>query len=183
MYKIIKMIPLIAIGFVVYGVILFDWIGVVLGIILFVTGFVFHAVKRYNVAGDIVYQEMYDLISSIDKTIDDALIDYPEQKVKLIKGIYYVGIIDCACGSDKQFSKIAEAILDDRIFANRRERSYLIQSRTDFDYEVCQILLEGTELFQNVSEGDRTKIRDIPKVVKEFADNKEVPNSINELGI
>ena len=59
---------------------------------------------------------------------------------------------------------------------------YLIQSRTDFDYDVCQILLEGADLFQNVSEGDRAKIQDIPKVVKEFADNKELPNSINELG-
>ena len=35
MYKLIKMIPLIAIGFIVYGIILFDWIAVILGLILF----------------------------------------------------------------------------------------------------------------------------------------------------
>lgn len=184
MYKLIKMIPLIAIALIVYGIIRFDWIAVLLGLILFIVGFVFHVIKRRNVtSGDFfhVYQEIYDLISNIDKTIDNVLIDYPEPKIKLIKGVYYIGIIDCACDSDEKFLKIANAILDDMIF-NKNERKHLIQSRTDFDYEVCQILLEGADLFRNVSEGDRAKIRDIPKVVKEFADNKEVSNSINELG-
>ena len=125
MYKLIKMIPLIAIGLIIYGIIRHDWIAVVLGLVLFVTGFIFHAVKRSNVTSGMlfpVYKEIYDLISSIDKTIDNVLMDYPEPKVKLIKGICYIDIIDNACDSDGEFPKIAEAILDDVIFANKQEK-------------------------------------------------------------
>jgi len=51
MHKLIKIIPLIAIAFIVYGIIRFDWIAVLLGIILFIIGFIFHVIKNRNIKG------------------------------------------------------------------------------------------------------------------------------------
>ena len=116
-----KYIPIVGIGLVIWGLVTLDWYKVGFGVLLFFLGFIIDLFKKKGAMSDdkvfAGYKALSQLILIIRKSLDSSETDIDTPKAKLVKGLFFLGMVDAVSQSsdmdDSQFLDLFKSVFAD----------------------------------------------------------------------
>jgi len=183
-------LPVIGLGLSIIGLISLDNFKIFCGLLIFFSCFAFDYWKRRKMLKDDnifrPYQVINDLIILIEKSIHAVVSDYNKEKLKLVKGMFYLGFIGAASQvyklTDKQFLELFDTIAEDYDYTKEERTKLLLINQQDFSDDKHFVLRKnGGEIFIKFINGNKSAILASPLMMKEMCDDKDIFNSIDEL--
>jgi len=183
-------------GLLIIGLINLDWFEIGLGVIIiagcFIYGFRLELLKKKGAMTDEkvfeLYKALHPLIRIIRQALEGSEVDASTSKVKLVEGLFYLGMVDAASQSadmdDGQFLSLFKATFADIDYDfNESYQTKLFQyhQAISTDESAYQAIMEGGKAFVKFRGGNTTSILTTAPLIHSIAENTDFPSSVEEL--